>query len=236
MPALIFCTCFTSLSTTATTIMLGVEGYGSDASDSEADEQPTIKAPSKSVSGGLALPPPKASSSLSIPAPITKKRAPKKITIGLPSLPDHPREDEEDERPVAKKPRLGAGAGASSLLGMLPAPKQKAPVMAAPERVLGGGKGPGLVFNNSRSSTAYTPSEVQQDDAPSTSYEPIAADEPTESSSLFLPPSLKKGRSNISLEEGGMPSRPSTGPKVAAVPTVDFFSLGMHPIVLLLSC
>ncbi|KZP19474.1 hypothetical protein FIBSPDRAFT_932785 [Athelia psychrophila] len=207
-------------------MMLGIEDYGSDASDTELDHQPTSTAPSKPLPGGLSLPPPKSASALSLPAPKTK-RAPKKITIGLPSLPDHPREEEEDERPAAKKPRLGSGAGASSLLGMLPAPKQKVPVLAAPERVLGGGKGPGLVFNTSRAKTIYTPSVVEDNDAASTSLEPTTAEEPAQSSSMaFLPPSLKKGRSNISLEEGGMPSKPSAAPKASAAPAVDFFSLG----------
>lgn len=80
--------------------MLGLDGYGSD-SDEEAS--PPI-APSK----------PK----------------PKKKKIGIPLLPQKvppPEDDDEldDERPPAKRPRLESGAGVSSLLSMLPAPKRK---------------------------------------------------------------------------------------------------------------
>lgn len=209
--------------------MLSIEDYGSDNSDSEIDSKPsqptsTAKQPStsKPSSSGLSLPPPKS------------KRAPKKITVGLPSLPDHPREEEEDERPAAKKPRLGSGAGASSLLSMLPAPKQKVPVATAPERVLGGGKGPGLVFNtSSRKSSIMAPPVTDRDYETSVSSDAMPSEiaeetAPQTSSVAFLPPSLKKGRSNISLEEGGMPPRTSAAPKVSAAPAVDFFSLGTY--------
>ena len=100
--------------------MLGIEDYGSDASDTELDNNQTSQPDNKgrslqtSSSNGLSLPPPKATSGpgLSLPPP-KAKRAPKKIAIGLPSLPDPEKEEqEEDARPAAKKPRLEAGAGA----------------------------------------------------------------------------------------------------------------------------
>ena len=75
--------------------MLGIEDYGSDSDVSDSPKHN----------------PPKA------------KRAPKKITISLPSLPvTEGAENSEDERPVKKR---RTGAGTSSLLSMLPMPKQK---------------------------------------------------------------------------------------------------------------
>ncbi|KAJ7582662.1 mitotic checkpoint regulator, MAD2B-interacting-domain-containing protein [Mycena floridula] len=150
--------------------MLGLEGYGSGSDNESGTEvsKPTIKAP---------VPKPK-----------------KKVIIGLPSLKSAAPDDLEDERPPAKKPRL-AGSGASSLLSMLPTPKQKqlTPTAAPVERVLGGGSGPGLVF-----------------------------DQPEKAPSLMLPPSLMKGKANISLEDGSKSSKP----KPETVPVLDLFSLG----------
>ena len=224
------------------TMVLGIEDYGSSSESESESTQPTpstIKSPLASKlpppakkstvalpngSGGLSLPPPKT------------KRGPKKITIGLPTLSGDSKDDvgEEDERPAAKKPRLdsGKGAGASALLSMLPAPKQKGPAVAPPpERVLGGGKGPGLVFNITRSSITPTAPVIDGDESESESA-PISLNRdqedtaPAISSVVFLPPSLKKGRTNISLEEDKVPSRPTTTPKVSAALAVDFFSLG----------
>ena len=201
----------------------------------------------------FALPPPKSSSSssLSLPAPSsstshTNKRASaappkqkrtKKIAINLPSRP--PPEDEEDS-PPAKKPRVAStaggatGAGKSSLLSMLPAPKQSVPVIEKEERVLGGGGGPGLVFRASKSNAR----PHDHDDSPSTDGPSVDArqekdaevESPTPSTS-FLPPSLKKGRVNVSLETEGpskskVPPSTSTQPQKSAAPPVDFFSLG----------
>jgi proline-rich protein PRCC len=229
-------------------MMLGIEDYGSD-NDSE-NEQLTVQsplipspastatatAPPSSKKSSISLPPPsnsKHSNSLSLPPPKTKRM--KKITIGLPALPGDTNDDDrdEDERPVAKKPRLESGAGASSLLSMLPAPKQKAPTAVAPERVLGGGKGPGLVFNTSRPSTTPTPINVLDEDTDvlgMPSDDRTATDMESDGKYLktsavsFLPPSLKKGRSNISVEEGKAP--PGTTPQISAAPAIDFFSLG----------
>ncbi|KAJ6547593.1 mitotic checkpoint regulator, MAD2B-interacting-domain-containing protein [Mycena capillaripes] len=198
---------------------LGLGDYGSDSEHGEDSDNdaPVVSLPAKVskpvLSTKMALPPPK------------QKRGPKKVTIGLPTLNpvDDDADDLRDERPAAKKPRLEAGAGKSSLVSMLPAPKQKNPVLPAPERVLGGGNGPGLVFNAPRPSgktamSAAAESEEQsQDGEPSTS---------SSTSFSFRPPSLAKGRSNISLEEGATNAPARTIPKVSAVPAVDFFSLG----------
>jgi proline-rich protein PRCC len=209
--------------------MLGVEGYGSDDNDSgdEISVKPATTAkptPRSSVTS---------SSSLSLPPPKTKK-APKKITIGLPTLSSNDGvEDEQDDQPPTKKPRLETGSGKSALFSMLPAPKQAAPLpkaAAAPERVLGGGRGPGLMFNAARS--APTPDAVSghtEDEADESSFSEAPAPPPTAagSSTVFMPSSLKKGRPNISLEE---PRKTTPLPKASvppAAPAVDFFSLGM---------
>lgn len=218
--------------------MLGIEDYGSDNdSDNEEATDPLPPSYPTSKKSSISLPPPsnsKPSSSKSSSLSLPKTKRTKKITIGLPALPGDNNEGDdrdEDERPVAKKPRLESGAGASSLLSMLPAPKQKVPAVVAPERVLGGGKGPGLVFNMSRPSTTPAPISVSDEDtnvseAPSDDH--ILKESEGESSKTsavsFLPPSLKSGRSNISVEEGKAP--PRTAPQVSAAPAVDFFSLG----------
>ena len=231
-------------------MMLGIENYGSSESESEPEPEPTqpplstsksplaSKLPSPAKKSSIALPPASNSSGdLSLPPPKTK-RGPKKITIGIPTLSGDSKDDasEEDERPALKKPRLdsGKGAGASALFSMLPAPKQKGPPLAPPpERVLGGGKGPGLVFNPTSSRITHTGSAIDGDEAELESA-PISLNRdqedaaPTTSSVVFLPPSLKKGRTNISLEEGKAPSQPTAAPKVSAPLAVDFFSLGKY--------
>ncbi|KAF8892555.1 mitotic checkpoint regulator, MAD2B-interacting-domain-containing protein [Infundibulicybe gibba] len=169
--------------------MLGIEDYGSGSDNDSSTEQKK---------------------------PATKTKRPKKITIGLPTLARRADEDDlKDEKPPTKKPRLESGAGFSSLLSMLPAPKQTNPTLPKPERVLGGGGGPGLVFNTSNSTTSNANDAV---DAISTPREP---------STLFLPPSLAKGKSNISLdEEKPRPSKATTPPQSKQEPAMDFFSLG----------
>jgi proline-rich protein PRCC len=74
--------------------------------------------------------------------------------------------------------------------------------------VLGGGGGPGLVFR--------APASVQED-----------GEEEKEASTSFLPPSLKKGKSNIALDREDY--KPPTLPKVSSAPAVDFFSISMLP-------
>ncbi|OSC99108.1 hypothetical protein PYCCODRAFT_888963 [Trametes coccinea BRFM310] len=237
--------------------MLGVEGYGSDSdngSDSEATQRVPSTTPSAALSSKLpapakkstfSLPPPsssasssKASSGLSLPPPKPKK-APKKIAIGLPSLPkdDDDRTSDTDDRPPAKKPRLGSGAGASGLLSMLPAPKNKAPVAPEAQRVLGAGRGPGLVFKTAPSTgaPARTATVEDADDADEheekaetldSSYSAILEEkvEAEKKESIpFMPTSVKRGKANISLEE--KPSAPATRPSVSSAPAVDFFSL-----------
>ncbi|KAK0240108.1 mitotic checkpoint regulator, MAD2B-interacting-domain-containing protein [Armillaria nabsnona] len=182
--------------------MLGLEDYGSG---SESDGETETKTQASSSINSQSLKPQSkttSSSSIALPPPRTKKR----VAIALPSL--KPVKDDADEkeisRPAAKKPRLESGAGTSSLMSMLPAPKQKNPAPAPTERVLGGGKGQALSFN--------TPSSA-----------PPADEEAPAPSIPFLPPSLAKGRSNISLEE----DRPKPAARTAApAPAMDFFSLG----------
>ncbi|KAJ3829036.1 mitotic checkpoint regulator, MAD2B-interacting-domain-containing protein [Lentinula raphanica] len=187
--------------------MLGIEDYGS-GSDSDGE---VISQPKKS---SLSLPPP------SVKAPAKKKKT---IAIGLPALKPAKEDDEDElqlERPPAKKPKLGAGAGSSSLLSMLPAPKQKAAVAPPPpERVLGGGKGPGLVFNTS--SPAPSPSVPTEESVESIPEEPIAS---SSSSTLFAfrPPSLVKGKANISLEDE-KPRVASKGKASSSAEALDFF-------------
>lgn len=230
--------------------MLGVEGYGSDsdnASDSETTPQVSTTTSSASITSRLpapakkstfALPPPassasssKASSGLALPPPKTRK-APKKIAIGLPSLSkDDDRTSDTDDRPPTKKARLESGAGASGLLSMLPAPKNKAPIAPAAERVLGGGRGPGLVFKAAPSAAARTATvedaedsdgETERRDVLDSSHTSILEEKVEKKASIpFMPTSVARGKANVSVEEkhSAPVSRPSA-------PAVDFFSLG----------
>lgn len=186
--------------------MLGLGGYGSGSdndSDSETAQTSVLHPSAKSQSLPKSSRQPSSTSS-SLPPPKSKK----KVAITLPSLKSLSKDD-EDDAPPAKKPRLDSGAGVSSLLSMLPAPKQKTVPKAAPARVLGGGAG-----NHSYIAGPSVPADSD-----------VVDDEPVSIDSLpFIPASLKKGRSNISLED----ERPRKAPKRAPSPTpaVDFFSLG----------
>ena len=219
----------------------------------------TSKLPPPKKTGGLSLPPPSASSLASKPGtsgpalPTPKKKAPKKITIGLPSI-SAPEAD--DDEPPAKRPRTEAsqGAGKSGLLSMLPAPKNKNPVPAQQtERVLGAGRGPGLVFHtkpqtqaqtNSQQTTVEDEDEEENEESTNTAptsggileeVEPEATSKPASSAIPFLPPHLARGKANISTED--KPSLPrslasasassaaNTSKPVASAPAVDFFSL-----------
>ncbi|KAI6045773.1 mitotic checkpoint regulator, MAD2B-interacting-domain-containing protein [Pisolithus marmoratus] len=144
-------------------------------------------------------PPPK-------PAPAKPKR-PKKIAINLP-----PPQNDDDEPPT-KKPRIttssGQGAGRSSLLGMLPAPKQALPVKKKEERVLGGGGGPGLVFHTAKPADGGDEDTVESTD---------------DTSTVFLPPSVSRGKANVSLDSDG-PQKFSSTSKPLPAPAQTFFSL-----------
>ncbi|KAJ7709864.1 mitotic checkpoint regulator, MAD2B-interacting-domain-containing protein [Mycena rosella] len=200
---------------------LGLGDYGSDSENGDGDEEASIAQPVRPLKSvpstapsKMALPPPK------------QRRGPKKITIGLPTL--NPTEDDtddlKDECPAAKKPRLETGAGMSSLVSMLPAPKQKNPVLPPPERVLGGGGGPGLVFNAPRPAARQS---AAAEGGHSSEVQDVIPDSTSLSTSFsFRPTSLAKGRANISLEEGATKAPPRTATKAAPTPAVDFFSLG----------
>jgi proline-rich protein PRCC len=148
--------------------MLGIEDYASDSEEAEPKESIPSKA----------------------------KRAPKKFTISLPSLPvTDGAENSEDERP-AKKRRTGAGT--SSLLSMLPTPKQKS------QMGIGGTKTEILDHKLG--------TQVSKDqDAP-----PLPLS--------FKPGSLGKGKRNISVEEVNI--RQAAQPRHS--PVTDFFALGEH--------
>ncbi|KAI0035098.1 mitotic checkpoint regulator, MAD2B-interacting-domain-containing protein, partial [Vararia minispora EC-137] len=155
--------------------------------------------------------------------PRPKKASKKKIAIDLPSVPKDPGEDgDAGETRPAKRQRMGAkGVGSSALFSMLPAPKVENPALVAPSRVLGGGTRPGLVFNASSAPSFSAPTEDQEEVLP----EPGPSSRPV-LPLLFPPPSLAKGRANISLEEGGVhPPKPVAKPPSSSL-AVDFFSLG----------
>ncbi|KAJ4474521.1 mitotic checkpoint regulator, MAD2B-interacting-domain-containing protein [Lentinula lateritia] len=175
--------------------MLGIEDYGS-GSDSDGEGTSQCLPPIQSEKSSISLPPPSLTN-----GPIKKKKT---IAISLPTL-KHADDSDDDvmiERPPAKKAKAGTGAGFSSLLSMLPAPKQKAPVPSAPERVLGGGDGPGLVFNNLRPAAATTALSVEDEESISGVDEPTLEGLTSSSTSFaFRPPSVARGKANISLEE-----------------------------------
>ena len=183
--------------------MLGVEGYGS-GSDSDSDAETTTTTTAKPVpTKPTAAPKP----GISLPPPKQAKR-PKKIVIDLPKPSEGDDEEDGQEQPPTKKARRdGKGAGVSSLLSMLPAPKQVAPSKPPkPERVLGGGNAPALSFGSAR--------QPAHDD-PDTSTAAIP--------NLFTPNSVTRGKANVSTEDSvAGPSRPRVTPS----PAVDFFSLG----------
>jgi len=206
-----------------------VDTYGSDSSDNNSGDEHTSRPrspPRRNKSTSLPLPPPShssasGSSSLNLPAPKVKK-APKKIAIDLPALPkdNSPDNDREDARP-AKKPRTDSrGAGSSALFSKLPAPKLAAPVKTAPERILGSGKGPGLVFNNTQSQrtqdTSRTPPNVELQDSPE-----VTEVEQSASSLPFIPAPVRKGKANVDLEG----SSSDKAPDPPSIDGADVFSL-----------
>ena len=201
-----------------------VDAYGSDNSDGSDDEcaPQTSTKPNKSLSRSLPVPSnPSASGPSNLPVPAPKPKKPKKIAIDLPAFTkDVSSEYGEDEARPAKRLRTEArGVGSSALFSMLPAPKSAAPVKEAPERILGSGKGPGLVFHEPRPQmTKAMPSITSNDDV-------AVVEQETEEVHLpFIPVSVKKGKANISLEESSEKVTPKT--RDPPSPTaVDLFSL-----------
>ncbi|KAJ3913723.1 mitotic checkpoint regulator, MAD2B-interacting-domain-containing protein [Lentinula edodes] len=176
--------------------MLGIEDYGS-GSDSDGEGTSQRLQPIQIKNSSISLPPPS-----STKGPAKKKKT---IAISLPTLKHADDGDDDDmqlEMLPAKKAKTGTGAGFSSLLSMLPAPKQKAPVPSAPERVLGGGNGPGLVFNTSRPATTAAALFTEDEESISGADEPTLEGLTSSSTSFaFRPPSVARGKANISLEE-----------------------------------
>lgn len=160
--------------------MLGIEDYGSDSDASDS---------------------PKESPSISNP-PSKTKRAPKKITISLPSLPPPgSAENSEDERPVKKR---RTGAGTSSLLSMLPMPKQTS-------------------VNQIQVGTSGSKTEISDHNLSTQAFE--SQDTPFLS---FKPSSLGKGKRNISVEEVGINQVAQPRHPPEATPATDFFALGEY--------
>ncbi|KAH7103903.1 mitotic checkpoint regulator, MAD2B-interacting-domain-containing protein [Auriculariales sp. MPI-PUGE-AT-0066] len=87
--------------------MFGLDAYGSDSSD--AEDAPRI-APASTTKAAAA------------PTAAPKVKKPVRIVVDALPKPSRALEDAEDDRP-AKKQRVEAGKGKSSLLSMLPAPK-----------------------------------------------------------------------------------------------------------------
>ena len=205
-----------------------VDAYGSDSGDNNSGDEHTSRSrspPQRNKSTSHSLPPshPSASGSSSLNLPTPKaKRAPKKIAIDLPALPkDNFPDDSEDARP-AKKPRTDSRGTGSALFSKLPAPKMSALVKAPPERILGSGKGPGLVFNNAppqkSQDTSITSSNVDLQDSPEvTEVEQSALSLP------FTPLSVRKGKANVSLEGPSSEKAPDSSSTSGA----DMFSLGV---------
>ncbi|KZT09492.1 uncharacterized protein LAESUDRAFT_810502 [Laetiporus sulphureus 93-53] len=227
--------------------MLGIEDYGSD-NDSESEIQLRQPVSIQSTSGAAELPPPARKSTFSLPSPINAssgasskspnelslrvpkvKKSKKIITIGLPELPPEEDTDRADGPPVAKKPRITPGARSSALLSMLPAPKNKSPINSAPERVLGAGRGPGLVFNTGSRRSVRTVSiqdvpDKDNDEGASGSVEVASSDKANKNMVIhFLPPSLVKGKANISVEEKD--DRPRASPTASSSSSIGFFSI-----------
>ena len=181
--------------------MFGLEDY---CSDSDNDRPKSI------VSG----------------APRKTQRPPKKIAIALPVIKgSSPVDESEDiERPV-KRQKIGAGA--SSLLSMLPTPKQATPSLP-PQRVLGGGaaKGPTFAFRTQSAAILLDTAGEDDEEPPAAVIQRQTADVQGQSTApLFRPPSLAKGKKNVSVEEPGI-NRSVSKQKSLPAPTVDFFSLG----------
>jgi hypothetical protein len=180
--------------------MLGIEDYG----DSDSDSEPSLSGTSKQTT-------------VVIPKSTKTQRGPKKITIPLPPISNAHDDihEAEDERPPKK--RKTGGAKSSSLISMLPIPKQGNPMAQTRD----GGTEPGLNFRDS-TSTLRIPLSVDEEAAP------LGYPHLTPAATLFHPTSVSKGRKNISLEETNIKPVSAT-PEQVISPPVDFFSLsGCH--------
>lgn len=218
--------------------MLGLDGYGSDSGSGSESEDKKLQPTKASLASAKPIQP-LSTSNTSSPPPKTTKRPSKKITIGLPALRKDDDEEQysiESERPATKRQRTGAGA--SSLLTMLPTPKQKTPAAPPPQqRVLGGGKGPGLTFNARQSApslanAAFTEGgEELEEDNERPKVPNKTTDTSSSGSSLpFLPPSLVKGKPNTSLEDQPKLIKKAAA-SVSAAPPVDDFSSGLLDMI-----
>jgi hypothetical protein len=216
--------------------MLGLDGYGSDSGSGSGSENERLR-PTKTQPASAKSLKPLSTSNIPLPPPKTTKRPSKKITIGLPALRKDESEEQdgiESERPAAKRQRTGAGA--SSLLTMLPAPQQKTTAAPPQERVLGGGKGPGLAFNvrqaaPSTVNTAFTEGDEElekSNERPKILMPTKTAN--SEPSLPFLPPSLAQGKPNTALE--GQPKiAKKASPNILAAPPVDDFLPGLFDTI-----
>ncbi|KIO32465.1 hypothetical protein M407DRAFT_13899 [Tulasnella calospora MUT 4182] len=238
--------------------MLGLDDYGSDVeSDASDSSKQTAKTstltsqakPKSSLSSllppakrgsSIALPPPANAPSpspggLNLPPPTKSKKRDGPIKITVAAL--KPAEDEDADEPQVKKRRLDTdgekkvGAGSSSLLNMLPAPKKAAPEKPAeqPKVLGGGGRGQDVSVAEAPTMIGATQAAIEEDD-------PKLA---------FLPPHLRKPRTtpapSLSKPLGsGLPTyqaagaSSSSGPSRTAAPKLpepeeDFFSLGSKP-------
>ncbi|KAG8946469.1 hypothetical protein FRC04_011645 [Tulasnella sp. 424] len=238
--------------------MLGLDDYGSDAESDTSDSVKPVSKPSAAPpqtkpksslasllppakkTGSIALPQPTKASSpspggLNLPPPTKSKKRDGPVKITVAAL--KPAEDDDADEPQAKKRRLDTdgekrvGAGSSSLLGMLPAPKKAAPEKPAElPKVLGGGGGG---------------QDVSVADAPTMVGATQAAPEEDDPKLAFLPPHLRKPRTTPapSLTKtlgSGLPTYHTaaassssgasrTGAPKLPEPEEDFFSLGPKP-------
>ncbi|KAF8201467.1 mitotic checkpoint regulator, MAD2B-interacting-domain-containing protein [Pholiota molesta] len=207
--------------------MLGIEDYGSDDESSRRGSPEPVQQSTSQL--------PKA-----LPKAIKSQRAPKKITIALPSL-SAPSKDDQDREPENDRPmkKQRTGAGVSSLLSMLPTPKESNPTPPPTQRVLGGGSGRGLNFQTKSQTQSVESTKLQPtiDDTSHGGDTPVQVEDSEPSpvpSTLFRPTSLAKGKKNISIEETNVNQvRPTQSVTTiqsiatstpAPAPASDFFS------------
>ena len=121
------------------------------------------------------------------------------------------------------------GAGSSALFSKLPAPKLAAPVKAAPERILGSGKGPGLVFNNASSQKTQDTPRLSSDVDLQDSFD-VLEEQPM--SLPFTPASVRKGKPNVNLEDSSFEK--TLGPSPPAMADLFSLSVSYHFLIHLL--